>query len=136
MRGAFRVTVALLTGLLASLSAPAEHLAWRGQHHKAEEPACQRIGSEAGWQWAWQRVGAPPERPWPGEEAVAVLVLDQRRPSGGYRLRLEQAGQRVTVRAVAPEGPATTVLTRPWLVALYPQGGVAEVRCPALGKAD
>lgn len=108
----------------------AEPEVWHGQHHRAEEAACERLADAEAWREAWRRVGEAPPRAWPGGEAVAVVMLDRQRPSGGHRPVLEGVTDgTAAIRVEAPEGPATTVITRPWLVALYPDGGPREVTC-------
>lgn len=103
---------------------------WQGQHHGAEEAVCARLTDAEAWRKAWQQVGREPPRAWPGGDAVALLMLDRQRPSGGYRPVLEgRADGMATIRVEAPADPATAVMTRPWLMALYPGRGPRALAC-------
>lgn len=102
---------------------------WRGQHHQAEQYACKLISAEQQWQEIWRKIGQDPPRAWPAG-ARAIAALDQRRPSGGYTLQMRGGEeQRWVVESVPPEGVASAVITRPWLIVLFAEGGVRSVAC-------
>ncbi|ABM63130.1 protease complex subunit PrcB family protein [Halorhodospira halophila] len=125
-----RLALGALALLIAGCSGAGESQVWRGQQHDAEGPACVLIESGAQWDEAWAQVGEDPPMEWPGGRAVGVLFLDKSRPSGGYRPELEGvADGEVRVRVTPPDGPATTVISQPWLITVVPEGGVSRVTC-------
>lgn len=102
---------------------------WRGQHHQAAEPLCTLVKEGERWREVWQKVGESPPRAWP-EGGVAIVALDSRRPSGGYSLQIRTIEEgRLVVESIPPAGAATTVVTRPWLIALFTAGGIRSVVC-------
>ena len=130
--GVRRIRMALggLALLLIGCSTAGEPETWRGQQHSGAEPACALIESPEQWEAAWAQVGQTPPKEWPGGEAVGVLFLDKPRPSGGYRPELAGVTDgEAKIRVVPPDGPATTVISHPWLIALCPRGGVSVVDC-------
>ncbi|MCG5547233.1 hypothetical protein [Halorhodospira halochloris] len=126
--------VVLLIGVLgygqAVLAEPIdEGEIWRGQHHQAEQTACKLISDEQKWQEIWQQVGESPPQDW-SDGARAIAALDQQRPSGGYTLQLRAFDdKRLVVESRPPEGPASSVMTRPWLIVLFVEGGIESVAC-------
>lgn len=102
---------------------------WRGQHHQAAQPLCTLITKQQRWSEIWEQIGQSPPREWP-QGARAVVALDAQRPSGGYDLAVRWAAEgRLVVESRPPEGPASAVMTRPWLVMLFAAGGVRSVAC-------
>ncbi len=120
------VAIALATAGCASANAPET---WQGQHHRGPDPVCQIIDSASDWKRLWTHIDQPAPRGWP-EGASAAVWLDQQRPSGGYRMTLERVEDGTAfLRLEAPEGPATTVMTQPWLVVLFPDGDATTAEC-------
>lgn len=113
-------------------------LQWSGSHSRSETATHRVLRDTAAWAAFWQEVGQPePVSFAPAREMAVAIFLGERR-SGGYSVRIDEAGPRdgrfvVTYRESPP--PAGTLvpqaLTYPWALVVVPRSDLPVNVTPA-----
>jgi hypothetical protein len=108
-------------------AAPATPEQWHGAYGGSEEFSTATAQTQPRWQALWSWINQAPPRALNPSAEMAVMVHLGRRPSGGYRVRIErtsiEAGHFVVEFAEdtpPSDGLVTQALTQPWAIAVVP----------------
>lgn len=116
-------------------STPAQ---WSGQNSRSETATHRVLRDAAAWAAFWQEVGQPEPAAFAPAREMAVAVFLGERRSGGYTVRIVDAGPRdgrfvVTFRESPPPAGTrvTQALTYPWALAVVPRSDLPVSVVPA-----